>query len=143
MSESSRFLEAVFEFKQDDHYICIWTLRDKASRWFLDIEEAAQYVDTLAATDVYCGVSLTDQIPEKRASEKDVIAVAGFVADVDYGPSENNKVRPPTAEAALSIIQAMPVQPSIIVHSGHGFHAWWLFKEPWRFDSEKERVEAK
>jgi len=36
----------------------------------------------------------------------------------------------------------MPYKPTIIVHSGHGWHAYWLFKELWTFADAAERVRA-
>jgi hypothetical protein len=36
----------------------------------------------------------------------------------------------------------MPLLPSIIVQSGHGLHAYWLFKETWLFESDEERTRA-
>ena len=29
--------------------------------------------------------------------------------------------------------------PSILVLTGNGVHAWWLFKEPYIFESDEER----
>jgi hypothetical protein len=37
----------------------------------------------------------------------------------------------------------MPVNPTILVHTGHGLQAWWLFHEPWIFeDGEREEAQA-
>ena len=30
------------------------------------------------------------------------------------------------------------MQPTIIVDTGHGLHAWWLFQEPWLFSGGEE-----
>lgn len=39
------------------------------------------------------------------------------------------KTRPPTAEAALAIANRVGLKPSIVVHTGHGFHVYWLLTE--------------
>lgn len=31
---------------------------------------------------------------------------------------------------ALAALDRMPLPPSVVVHSGHGFHAYWLLREP-------------
>jgi hypothetical protein len=56
-----------------------------------------------------------------------------------------------TLEEALSALQNCPLPPTVIVHSGGGLHAYWLFREPLdvryapevgRGDAAKEEVEA-
>ena len=32
--------------------------------------------------------------------------------------------------------------PTIIIATGNGVHAWWLFKEPYIFDDDEERKDA-
>lgn len=48
--------------------------------------------------------------------------------------------------AARSILAAlvatMTLPPTLILHSGGGFQAWWLFVEPWVFGSDEERERA-
>ena len=47
---------------------------------------------------------------------------------------------PPDESAALHIIERIGIRPSIIVHSGHGFHAYWLLKEPVRAEEGAARL---
>jgi len=70
--------------------------------------------------------------------------IAGLWADVDYAGEDHAKIGLPTTEAeAFELVYAMPVEPTIVVHSGHGLQAWWLFKEPWIFlDGEREEAQA-
>jgi hypothetical protein len=32
--------------------------------------------------------------------------------------------------------------PSLVIATGNGAHAWWLFKETWVFENDEERKEA-
>lgn len=60
--------------------------------------------------------------------------IPGVWADLDYGQeghkaSGNGKNYPPDLETVLGKLQTCPLQPSELVHSGHGIQAHWLFPE--------------
>jgi len=72
-----------------------------------------------------------------------IAGIAGLWADVDYAGEDHAKPNLPPIEAdAWGLIYAMPVPPTIVIHTGHGLQAWWLFEEPWMFESSLEREEA-
>ncbi len=73
-----------------------------------------------------------------------IAGIAGMWSDVDYAGKNHAKPRlPQTEEEALELVAAMPVRPTILVHSGHGLQAWWLFKKPWMFQNgEREEAQA-
>jgi hypothetical protein len=50
-------------------------------------------------------------------------------------------VLPPTVQDALTIIPEV-LPPTLVVATGNGAHAWWLFKEPYLFDGQEERKAA-
>ena len=54
-------------------------------------------------------------------------------ADVDYGDTGhkagNNKLYAPSLEAVLERLPALPLQPTIILRSGHGIQLFWLFNQ--------------
>ena len=53
---------------------------------------------------------------------------------------------PPTildADAAKELLATIEIKPTVLVHSGHGLQAYWLFKEFWLFESEDDRKRAK
>src|SRR5690606_37773901 len=52
------------------------------------------------------------------------------------------KQLPPDIDAALQIIDEFPMEPSILINSGHGLHSYWLFKEPWIIRTEEEQKKA-
>ena len=45
-------------------------------------------------------------------------------------------------DVALATATRHPLRPTILVNSGTGLHAWWLFQEVWAFDSPKDRDRA-
>ena len=67
----------------------------------------------------------------------------GLWADVDLAaPWRPEKCLPATREEARAVLEKLPFPASVIVDSGYGLHAWWLFKEPWVFETDDERLEA-
>ena len=93
----------------------------------------------------YLGIGIRRQRPDNdlaRGRTEDIIAIPGLWLDLDYQSPGAHKVRhplPPTEDAALSLLDAAPYKPSLIVHSGHGLQVYWLFKEIACFDSQADR----
>jgi hypothetical protein len=149
MTETTEFLEKLWDGKPDEDYILIWTLADKKSGWFQDVEDATDYVAGLSG-DVYVGVGLSgkDYGPHNRCAIDEVVGIAGMWADIDYEDGEAHKSNPkklplpPDGAGARKIIEAVGLRPTLVVHSGHGLQAWWLLKEPLIFDNEVERKAA-
>jgi hypothetical protein len=141
-SEARRFLEALFAEKPSDLYLLIWTLPDKQSYWFHNVEDAIQFVESLTAgQDIYVGVGLSieDRGPYQRCLSVDVAGIVGVAADIDLRSSAHVKsALPGTIEEALSLLPAN-FPPTFIILTGNGIHAWWLFREPCIFQSEEER----
>jgi hypothetical protein len=136
------FLEQLWADKPSDLYILIWTLRDKRSRWFRNFEEAAAAV-VETQQDVYVGAGLSprDYGPSRRCPSEEIAGIAGLWADFDLKSEAHKKALPATIPDALSIIPAV-MQPTIVIATGNGAHAWWLFKEPWIFENDQERRDA-
>ena len=141
-----RFIDALFQNKDPEHYILVWRLRDHVSTWFTDPEKAAVFLFENKDEDMYVGAGLAsaDMGAHARATEDKVVALAGFYADVDFQSDVDKpgKRRPPR-EIALELLQAMPLFPSMIIDTGHGYHGWWLFKEPHAIDSPEELARVK
>jgi hypothetical protein len=140
-SEVSLFLEALFAGKPDDLHILVWTLQDKQSHWYQDIAAAAEFVLKSRGMDIYVGAGLSrsDYGPTRRCPSEEIAGISGFWADFDLrSDAHDKKALPTTISDALSVIPAsMP--PTIIIVTGNGAHAWWLFKEPYIFDSDEDR----
>jgi len=73
----------------------------------------------------------------KRADAAASYAMPGIWADIDIlGPAHKAQDLPPNLQAALDIANCTELKPSLIVHSGNGIQAWWVFKEPVVFEDE-------
>ena len=95
--------------------------------------------------DTYFGIGLhREALGEgQRGTAARVSAIPGLWADLDVkGEAHEANNLPPTGKDAMRITEAIPLKPTLIVHSGHGLQVWWLFKELWVFEDEDERMEA-
>lgn len=89
-------------------------------------------VDNLYLNTCLQPASLWKERPTARGEAATALAMAGLVVDLDYGtPGHAAATNPPDAAAVLAELpRAVPLRPTLLVHSGHGLYAWWLFKEP-------------
>ena len=135
------FLNLLWQFKPEELYILLWTHPDKQSHWYRDIAAAAEFVLKSRMLDVYVGVglSMADHGPARRCVSAEIAGITGFWADLDLrSDAHSKKALPATVADALSIIPAsMP--PTIVILTGNGAHAWWIFKEPYIFDDDDDR----
>lgn len=132
-----------------DGFLTLWTKQGKRTYWFevQDHEEAAQTAIQLAKMkrDVYFGVGLRKEElqPPARGSIEDVILIPGVWMDIDIKSDAHvEEDLPPDINAAVNLLQEFPLQPSILVNSGHGLHGYWKFSEPWRIDNNESREEG-
>ena len=96
--------------------------------------------------DIYfgCGLRPKDLGIYKKGTADEISAIPGFWVDIDIQDENAHKKKnyPPTLDDALSLVKGHGWDPTLIVHTGHGLHAYWLFKENWVFDTDEERLEA-
>jgi len=139
------FLDLLWQYKPEDLYVLLWTLQDKRSHWFQNVNEAADFAAGAAGTkDVYVGLGLSkaDLGPTRRCTSDEITGITGFGADFDLrSEAHGNKPLPANIEEALSIIPPS-IPPTILIATGNGVHAWWLFKEPCVFGSDEERTDV-
>ncbi len=144
-NDLQRFLEAVWP-DLDGRWLLFWGAPSKRSSWVQSITP-----DELAAIDIWaakenvyvgCGLRGANLGPTERGKKADVMAIPGVWLDIDYGSEHKKPNLPATEEDAMLLVREMGPAPSAIVHSGRGLQAWWLFKEPWIFESEEERTKA-
>jgi putative DNA primase/helicase len=142
--EVTQFLKGLFAGKPEDLHILLWTLPEKRSYWFQDVDKAIQFAESMRQRDLYFGVGLADQDygPTHRCVSNEVAGIVGFWADLDLKSDAHLKAAlPATIEEALRILpEEFP--PTFVIQTGNGVHAWWLFREPLIFDSEEERRSA-
>lgn len=143
-TECLRFMELLWGGKDDDGFIQVWHLPTKRTAWFSDYTNAADEAARLEG-DTYVGVALSpfDLGPSRRCEADKVIGIAGLWADIDYqSEAHKNTLLPPSEDDALLIVSETSLKPTVVVHSGHGIQAWWLFKEPLIFETDEDRKEA-
>ena len=143
-SEILVFLTALCSGKPNDLYLLIWTLRNKASRWFQNVEQAIQFSASIATQDVYVGVGFSpkDFGPTKRCVAGEIEGIVGMAADIDFKSEAHPKTTlPSTIEQALSVLPPQ-LPPTFVILTGNGIQAWWLFPKPWIFEGEDGRRAA-
>lgn len=122
--------------------IHLWRLRDKRS-FYLQAPGSGDYYAE-AQPDVYLGVALAhrDHGAHRRTRADQALAIAGLWLDIDVngGPEQKTGAAPDLA-AAMALTSAL-LEPTIVVSSGYGLHAWWLFATPWIFTSKAEQHTA-
>jgi putative DNA primase/helicase len=78
--------------------------------------------------DVYFGVNPRTGLGGKK---ENVHYVTVFHLEVDYGTlGHKKKTDAATYDEALEMINNFPIKPSLVIHSGGGFHCYWILKEP-------------
>jgi hypothetical protein len=95
---------------------------------------AAAAAQRSATCNVWFGVSTRHQrLPgNQRGGDKDCLEVPGLWVDIDIaGPNHKTAAAllPPHEEAALELIGSFNLPATVIVHTGGGLHAYWLFNE--------------
>ena len=143
---TQQFLEAIWQYKPDDHYFLIWSKREdvKRSYWCREIEDASSAAEAGKHADLYVGCSLSAVARgvDQRVWNDNAAGIPGLWVDIDIlSEAHQAKALPPTADLALEILPD-GVPPTLLVRSGNGLHAWWLFREPWVFEGPEEREEA-
>ena len=139
------FIETIFgDALGPDRRLCIFTTPDLQADFFADAGQAAACARELAATrDVYFGVGLVRGQPAGRGKAEDVAAIGALWADVDLAdPVHQGKPLPASVDDVRNMLARLPHAPSMLVHSGHGVHAYWLLKEPWVFEDDAEREQG-
>ncbi len=130
--------------KPDELFALLWTLPEKRSHWFQNVESAIQFAGSLSERDLYVGVGLSSQDygPARRCPSNEVAGIVGLWADLDLKSDAHPKAAlPATVEEAMKILPEQ-LPPTFVVRTGNGAHAWWLFREPLIFESDEDRCDA-
>ncbi len=125
--------------------IQLWQLDGRRSTYL----RSPELGDRCAAgvTDCFTGVGLAgrDLGPGRRAAAREVVAIAGLWLDVDVddgtdGPG-GKRGGAPHVGAAAALASAV-LTPTLLIRSGHGLHAWWLFEQPWQLTAPAQQAAA-
>ena len=97
--------------------------------------------------DVYTRITLLGARPQRgRGTAADSVYLPGVWAEVDVngGPKASGGVvedGAPDEQAALELCHRV-LAPTLVVRSGYGLHAYWLFETPWDIRDPAERERA-
>lgn len=146
MPQTRQFLDHLYPNNLPDKtHLLLWTIPGKTSYWFNDINNVEESIEYMGHANIYigCGLSPKNYGANKRVLAKQVVAIPGFWADIDYGDAgHKGKTYPPDQKTALAILDDLPARPTIIIHSGNGLQAWWLWDKPWVFENKDEHARA-
>lgn len=139
--EAVEFLTALWGPKMPPGlYAQIWAKKgDKSRSTYLQHWAGVEGVVVgQQASDVYVGCAAIAKklAATVRGKAKDAAAIPGFWLDVDVGAGHA-----PDLDAAVAVTKLIEL-PTVLVASGGGVHAWWLFDVPWVFADDDERKEA-
>jgi len=151
-AEVLEYLRALWPEGPGRLYLCVWH-PPGTSRWFggasteaaslAALERAADHI-AANPTNAYVGMCLAgaDHGPHQRLSRKEgrlAHAAPGLWLDVDLqGPGHKSANLPESVEQVIDTLHAAGLArfvPTAAVHSGGGYHLYWLFKEPLTFEA--------
>lgn len=144
-NELRQFLDTLWP-SLDGRWLLFWSAPGKRSEWVQAVTD-----DTVAMLEawgekenVYLGCALRGHAlgATLRGERADCVAIPGLWLDIDYGTEHKKPNLPPTEEDALALVREMGLAPSVVIHSGRGLQAWWLFREPWTFEDDADRDQA-
>lgn len=130
----------------ENKWLLIWSLgKKKRSFWCPDLESASKAVEMAGSTNIYvgCGLAPKEKGIHERCESDEIAGIPGVWLDVDIKGEAHKKANlPPTIEAAIELLAAAGKPPTMILNSGHGLQAWWMFDEVWEFENEEDRKKA-
>jgi hypothetical protein len=128
-------------------YATIWSSGNKQTHYLPadEVDKIAKLITDLDARpdagNVYTGVGLAacEGSERQRPKSAEVVGITSLWADIDIAGDGHAGTQsyPATLDDALRVAHAMrlpdgtPLPPTVIVHSGHGIQARWVFAEPW------------
>jgi hypothetical protein len=124
----------------------LWTASDRRSHFFPpdQLGAAAETAVALSADhEVYVTAALLDARVRGgpgRGNAADAVAIPGLFGDMDVAKRGAQKPYFSSRTAALSFLLSLVLIPSLLVWTGGGYHAWWLFRELWWFADPADRA---
>ena len=131
--------------------VYVWMLPTKKTIWFVNLDHVNRTLSRYQDCDIYTGAGLappdnpgTGKV-NKRVEQDDVAGLAGLWADIDIEhPAHNSsKKLAPSQEKIMDLLEELPFTPTLVVNSGHGVQAWWVFDRPWIFADREEYWQAR
>jgi len=128
--QAKKLLESLYRGEGYGHY---WTPGEDQklngqTLWF-----SSKHIPELPTLDqVYYGVfpGKTKKDQYHRTTNDDIIFISALIGDFDSKDFAGSK------ENALNHIKQLVPQPSILISSGNGYHAYWILEEPIYLDDD-------
>jgi hypothetical protein len=144
LQEARRFFDLLYPHAPHDWLLVF--VKSKGypwTKWFRpDQRDAllAYMVENGQKYDTFVGIGTRrNYIPRKRGHVEDITAIPGVWMDIDiHGEAHKNAKLPHTDQEVLDLLSDF-LEPSVIVHTGHGLYVYWLFEKLWAFQSDEER----
>ena len=133
LTQARPYLDALFGNAGAGEFLLIWTLPDRHSAWFPDVDSACLALGgaRYEGKDIYAGMctSPADMGATRRCDASNVASMGCLWADIDVGTAGHQKETLPHSIGDVMSVLADYPKPSLIVSTGHGIHAYWLFRE--------------
>lgn len=129
--ETARYLQAVHGAHTEAGLVfSVWDVASRKTQFCSNVEAVAIYAE--GGTDLYTGMgAFKEPLSEgRRGKAAEVVSISGVWLDIDVGERDSGKIHPPTREDGRTLALEMGLRPALLVWSGRGYHAYWLFKEP-------------
>jgi hypothetical protein len=158
-TEIVSFFALLYPGVHEGYLLLSWpspTRRHKDGRQALDsawhnlqttsLARIATRATTLSAEhSVYFGVAIQHPSrqpnPFERSRNASAYVMPGLYFDLDLASGAHAaSTLPTTAAEALAFLQALPATPSLILHTGGGLHAYWLFDAPVWLRTDADRT---
>lgn len=129
-------------------FICIVASPHFTGRWFEAAEAACEYGREVESRgrDAYVALGAHGKrLRSGRGKADNITGIGGVWVDIDVRHECHKKQNlPESIDEARALIADVFPEPSVVIDSGHGLHAYWLFTEPWTWgvDDEQERARA-
>jgi hypothetical protein len=146
-ADTATFLQALFGAKPPEAGVQLWHKDTKKAHTYVNLGAAATHATAHGGdTDMYVSAGLARAAAKpslKRLTVQTCAAIPGVWADIDVngGPEGKANAAPDLAHAQALAVSVL--NPTLIVNSGYGLQAWWLFEGgPWIFATVAERDNA-
>lgn len=120
----------------------VWSLDGNNSQW-LYANGTVDLGRFMGQGNAYIGVHPLTQIPPTKANgepakPKYVRSQIPYIAAINCLFADFDAKDFGSKEAAWDHVQSLPIQPSAIVDSGGGFHAYWVLNQTFRIQTEED-----
>jgi hypothetical protein len=149
--QAERFLKQVWGENPPEGFLTLF-LKDTSGVTHTEYYQFFQLVEMVSRAlllnktgEVWYSIGMQGKIAETGRGKADsIIALPGFWLDIDMIDEAHSQINlPHNVENCISLFDSLHVKPTVIVHTGHGLHAYFLFKNPLELPSPEDNAKAK